>query len=89
MHVPDQQRRKFDDKSQKYIFVGYDQASKGYMLYDPVEKKRRTSRDVVFDEKSSWDWNSHENEHYTFYPIEAANKEVEKEPVEPETPPPL
>lgn len=48
-----------------YIFVGYDQASKWYKLYDPVEKKRRTSGDIVFDENDSWDWSSQEC--YTYF----------------------
>ncbi|KAA0042256.1 copia-type polyprotein [Cucumis melo var. makuwa] len=44
---------KLDDKSEKYVFVGYDASSKGYKLYNPVTKKTMISRDVVFDEESS------------------------------------
>ncbi|KAK3015152.1 hypothetical protein RJ639_005932 [Escallonia herrerae] len=53
--VPDQQRKKLDDKSEKFIFIGYSQQSKGYKLYNPVDKKIKISRDIIFDEENSWD----------------------------------
>ena len=49
-HVPEQKRKKLDDRSAKYIFVGYDSRSKAYKLYDPIEGKLHISRDVQFDE---------------------------------------
>ncbi|KAK2985060.1 hypothetical protein RJ640_022938 [Escallonia rubra] len=55
VHVPDQQRKKLDDKSEKFISISYSQQSKGYEFYNPVEKKMKVNRDVTFDEKSSWD----------------------------------
>ncbi|KAL4020424.1 hypothetical protein IC575_019200 [Cucumis melo] len=64
-HIPDQKRSKLDDKSEKYVFVGYDASSKGYKLYNPVTKKTIVSRDVVFDEEASWNWND-ELEDYKF-----------------------
>ena len=39
VHVPDEQRSKLDDKSQKYIFIGYDANSKGYKLYNLNTRK--------------------------------------------------
>jgi hypothetical protein len=33
------EEKKLDDKSQKYVFIGYDEKSKVYKLYDPIEKK--------------------------------------------------
>jgi len=57
-HVPDQQRMKLEDKSKKYIFIGYDEKTKGYMLLDPISKKVMVSRDVRVDEASKWDWNN-------------------------------
>ena len=38
-HVPDQRRTKFDDKSKKYIFIGYDEKTKDYRILDPVAMK--------------------------------------------------
>ncbi|KAK2978670.1 hypothetical protein RJ640_023384 [Escallonia rubra] len=86
VHVPDQQRKKLDDKSEKFIFIGYSQESKGYKLYNPVDKKMKLSRDVTFDEKSSWDWTDRDKEQYVFYPIDTDRKEVEEEPIEPVIP---
>lgn len=53
-HIPSQKRGKLDDNSTKCIFVGYSSETKGYRLYNPLSKKLLISRDVVFDEKSSW-----------------------------------
>ncbi|KAK2994415.1 hypothetical protein RJ640_009642 [Escallonia rubra] len=86
VHVPDQQRNKLDDKSEKFIFIGYSQESKGYKLYNPVDKKMKVSRDVTLDEKSSWDWTDRDKEQYVFYPIDTDRKEEEEEPIEPVTP---
>ena len=60
-HVPDQQRKKLDDKSKKLIFVGYDDKSKAYRLYNPAENKVVISRDVQFDEENKWEWSQEEN----------------------------
>ena len=48
--VPDSRRRKWDAKSQKYIFVGYCEGMNGYRLVHPMTKKLTRSRDVVFFE---------------------------------------
>ncbi|KAK2969386.1 hypothetical protein RJ640_001301 [Escallonia rubra] len=83
VHVPYQQRKKLDDKSEKFIFIGYSQQSKGYKLYNPVDKKMKVSRDVTFDEQSSWDYTDRDKEQYVFYPIDTDRKELEEEPMEP------
>ncbi|GKD38246.1 retrovirus-related pol polyprotein from transposon TNT 1-94, partial [Tanacetum coccineum] len=57
-HVPDQTRKKLDDKSKMYIFIGYDERTKAFRLYDPVEKKVAISRDVYVNEESKWDWSN-------------------------------
>ena len=45
-HVPDQLRKKLDHKGEKCIFVGYNDESKAYKLYNPSTKKVIISRDV-------------------------------------------
>lgn len=67
VHIPDERRAKLEDKSEKFIFVGYDPNSKGYKLYIPNNKKIVVSRDVVFDEEGQWDFGPDENE-YSFFP---------------------
>ncbi|KAM2243153.1 hypothetical protein PS2_009934 [Malus domestica] len=58
--VPNHLRSKFDKKAVRCIFVGYDIQRKGWKCCDPTSGRCYTSRDVVFDEASSW-WSS-ENE---------------------------
>ena len=50
--------RKLDDRSRMVINLGTEPGSKAYRLYDPVTKKIIVSRDVIFDEKKSWDWST-------------------------------
>ncbi|WP_139158356.1 DDE-type integrase/transposase/recombinase, partial [Enterobacter cloacae complex sp. GF14B] len=54
VHVPDELRRKLDPKAEKCILVGYSLEQKGYRCYNPTTRELRVSRDVVFDEMSSW-----------------------------------
>ncbi|XP_072061988.1 uncharacterized protein [Arachis hypogaea] len=54
-HVPDQLRKKLDDKGEKCIFIGYSTDSKAYKLYNLETKKVIISRDMTFDEKDIWD----------------------------------
>nr|GEX25213.1 hypothetical protein [Tanacetum cinerariifolium] len=51
-HVPDQTRKKLDDKSKMYIFIRYDERTKAFRLYDPIEKKVTVSRDVFVNENA-------------------------------------
>ncbi|CAL9218311.1 unnamed protein product, partial [Arabidopsis halleri] len=89
-HVPDEKQSKLDDKSEKYIFIGYDNNSKGYKLYNPDTKKTIIRRNVVFDEEGEWDWKSNE-EDYNFFPhFEEDDSELTREEPpreEPTTPP--
>ncbi|KAE8671632.1 hypothetical protein F3Y22_tig00111941pilonHSYRG00018 [Hibiscus syriacus] len=55
--VPDHLRSKFDKKVVRCIFVGYDSQRKGWKYCDPISGRCCTSRNVVFDEASSW-WSS-------------------------------
>nr|ABA99612.1 retrotransposon protein, putative, unclassified [Oryza sativa Japonica Group] len=58
--VPAQKRVKFDNKSDRCIFVGYADGIKGYRLYNLEKKKIIISRDVIFDESATWNWKSPE-----------------------------
>ncbi|KAE8676041.1 hypothetical protein F3Y22_tig00111634pilonHSYRG00007 [Hibiscus syriacus] len=55
--VPDHLRSKFDKKAVRCIFVGYDSQRKGWKCCDQISGRCYTSRNVVFDEASSW-WSS-------------------------------
>ena len=51
-HVPDQKKKKLDDKAEKCVFIGVSETSKAYKLFNPSTKKIVTSKDVVFDEEN-------------------------------------
>ena len=53
-HVPDEKRKKLQDKSVPMILVGYHPTG-AYKLLEPFSKKIFISRDVVIDEDGSWD----------------------------------
>ena len=36
--IPDQRRTKLDNKNKKYVFVGYDEKTKAFKLFDPIDK---------------------------------------------------
>ncbi|KAL5840579.1 hypothetical protein ACOSQ4_013187 [Xanthoceras sorbifolium] len=48
--------KKIDDKGEKCIFLGVNNQSKAYKLYNPITKKIVISHDVVFDEGKLWSW---------------------------------
>ena len=52
-HIPDERKKKLDNKSEKCIFVGYGERSNAYKLYNPITKKLVISRDVKFDEEAA------------------------------------
>jgi len=56
-YIPNAKRKKLDDKGEKYVFLGINEGSKAYKLFNPLIKKIVTSRDIVFDEENTWDWN--------------------------------
>ncbi|GAU30874.1 hypothetical protein TSUD_15600 [Trifolium subterraneum] len=86
-HIPDEKRRKLDDKSEQLILIGYD-ATGAYKMYNPNSKKVVISTDVVVDEKSQWKWKSNVNKHIqvnledtvtneTVQPVVDQNEEVD------------
>lgn len=58
VHISDQKRKKLDEKGEKCIFLGVSEPTKAYKLYNPITKQIVVIRDVVFDEKISWSWDS-------------------------------
>lgn len=69
VHVPDETKSKLDDKSEKLVFVGYAENSKGYKFYNPQTRRTIISRDAKFDEEGSWKWQISQNENYNFFPL--------------------
>nr|GEX54536.1 hypothetical protein [Tanacetum cinerariifolium] len=61
VHIPKQKRTKLDAKSFICILTGVSEESKAYMLIDPHTLKVFVSKDVVFEEHRSWNWNQAEN----------------------------
>jgi len=49
---------KLYDRSTKMVFLGYESGTKGYRVFDPVNNQLHVSRDVVFEEKEQWNWDS-------------------------------
>ena len=50
VHIPKEHRQKLDSKTQRCLFLGYDDETKAYRLYDHIKKRVIISRDVIFDE---------------------------------------
>lgn len=55
VQVPKQKRRKWDKNSEKLVFVGYDNNTKGYRCINRETGKLTISRDVIFIENVSDD----------------------------------
>ena len=54
IHIPKEKRTKLDPSGRKGIFVGYNDTSKAYQIYFLGFKKIDISRDVSFDEDSTY-----------------------------------
>lgn len=76
--VPDHLRKKFERKAIQRIFVGYDDARKGWRCYDPTTRKCHTLRNVVFDEVSAW-WSPEKLELPESHSFEDVPKEIKGE----------
>ena len=50
VHMPKERRRKLDNKTIQCLFMGFDNETKAYRLYDQTRRKIVISRDAVFDE---------------------------------------
>ncbi|GJS39678.1 zinc finger, CCHC-type containing protein [Tanacetum coccineum] len=54
--------KKLDDRSIPLVYLGVEEGSKAYRLYDPIAKKKHVSRDVKFMEIKPWDWDRDEED---------------------------
>jgi hypothetical protein len=52
VHVPKESRSKLENKTKKCFFLGYDDQSKAYRVYDPIYKKVHISCDIIFEEQN-------------------------------------
>lgn len=85
-HVPDARRTKLEDKSRSCVLFGVSKESKGYRLYDPVSKQIVISRDVIFEEEKTWNWDASYEEqiqlHLEWGDEEHSSEEEENEETE-------
>ena len=54
-HVPEQERKKMDDRSEVLVLIGYHSIG-AYKLYSPIEDKMVIIKDRLEDESKRWDW---------------------------------
>jgi hypothetical protein len=50
VHIPEWYRNKLESRSERGVFVGYDDSTNGYRIYLPHKRTVIVSRDVIFDE---------------------------------------
>ncbi|BBN68370.1 ADP glucose pyrophosphorylase large subunit 1, partial [Prunus dulcis] len=83
VHIPDEKRKKLDDKGEKCIFLGVSEHSKAYKLYNATTRKIIISHDVLYDEETIWDWtdkgSKHQQQISVIFDEEAASKETEEQ----------
>ena len=48
MYIPEEDRKKLDEKGEELTFVGYSAESKAFRLLDKSSNKMKISRDVAF-----------------------------------------
>jgi len=53
-HVPEEKRAKLNKKVEVGILMGYNNITKGYMIYQPLTDKLIVNKDVSFDESVDW-----------------------------------
>jgi hypothetical protein len=53
-HIPEEMRKNLENRSEKCIFIRYNEQSKAYILYNPVTKKFLVSRMSNSLENKSW-----------------------------------
>jgi len=69
--------KKLDDRSVPMVYFGVEEGSKAHRLYNPKTKKIVVSRNVVFEENVSWQWENEFGENSEFV---VEQNEVEQGP---------
>ena len=54
VRIPNENREKFDAKSEKCILIGNSSAKKAYKCFNPLTWAVRISHDVIYKESTSW-----------------------------------
>ncbi|KAG6500760.1 hypothetical protein ZIOFF_040613 [Zingiber officinale] len=79
VHLQDSQRSKLDAKAVKCVFVGYDERRKGWRCLDPTTNKCVVSRNVIFDEISSYNFEEPPREENDMVTLPLAKLDRQKE----------
>lgn len=59
-------RKKLNDKTEKCVFLDVSETSKAFKLFNPQTEEIVISRDVVFDDKTTWNWNMQQRTPFLF-----------------------
>ena len=62
IHVPKEKRTKLEPSGKKGIFIGYSETTKGYRIYIPGQRTIEISRDVIFEEDTTFKVSSNSDE---------------------------
>lgn len=62
MKIPAVHVKKLDDRSRRVIYLGREPGTKSSRLFDPMSGNVLVSRDVVYQEKEFWSWESESSE---------------------------
>ena len=63
----------------KCIFLRYSDVTKGYKLFDFKTNKLVVSRDVIFDEKTTWNWEDKKIENTTVLSLNQEEDEKDED----------
>ena len=84
MKILEEKLKKVQDRSKPIIFIRYEVGTKGYNCYHLEIGREYISRDIIFEEKSQWNWRNSklEKKKGTFYSPNFFDIEEEKNNLE-------